>query len=325
MAIGSLPLNPGVGGSNLPTYVDALGNRWVAGLTGYLVSTGTPDTLAAVTPTNGLPIVPATGATFALAAGSTVELGATSLAALESITIGTALPTGTNDIGKVDATGTKVTAATIPTGGVGFLGWLSAIWYQLTQILTFKIDQTTPGTTNLVAAGLVAGETHIGQVGGHTATPSANFTRPADTTAYAVGDIVANSTTAGSVVPMSFANAARVAAGSGVVRRARVKKNGTTITNGGFRVHLYSTLPTVASGDNAAWSTSEASYLGSLDVTLDRVFTDASKGIGTPTTGGEVAFKLVSGTTIYGILEARAAYTPISAEVFTVDLEISQD
>jgi hypothetical protein len=34
---------------------------------------------------------------------------------------------------------------------------------------------------------------------GH-ALASASFTRPADTTAYASGDLVANSTTAGSVV-----------------------------------------------------------------------------------------------------------------------------
>ena len=60
------------------------------------------------------------------------------------------LAAGTADVGKVDASGTKVTAATIPTGGVGFLGWLSAVWYQLTQILTVKVDQTTPGTTNAV-------------------------------------------------------------------------------------------------------------------------------------------------------------------------------
>jgi hypothetical protein len=33
-----------------------------------------------------------------------------------------------------------------------------------------------------------------------------SFTRPADATAYASGDIVANSVTAGSVVPLNFPN-----------------------------------------------------------------------------------------------------------------------
>jgi hypothetical protein len=34
----------------------------------------------------------------------------------------------------------KITAATIPTGGVGYLGWLSAIWYQLTQGISPSTD-----------------------------------------------------------------------------------------------------------------------------------------------------------------------------------------
>lgn len=38
------------------------------------------------------------------------------------------------------AQGTKITAATIPTGGVGFFGWLSAIWYQLTQTLGVQLN-----------------------------------------------------------------------------------------------------------------------------------------------------------------------------------------
>jgi hypothetical protein len=41
----------------------------------------------------------------------------------------------------VDAAGTKVTAASIPTGGVGFLGWLSAIANYLAGILGVNIAQ----------------------------------------------------------------------------------------------------------------------------------------------------------------------------------------
>jgi hypothetical protein len=43
-------------------------------------------------------------------------------------------------------------------------------------------------------------------------TVSATFTRPSDTTAYASGDLVANSTTAGSVTPLTLtlANPAQV-------------------------------------------------------------------------------------------------------------------
>src|SRR6185437_974597 len=87
---------------------------------------------------------------------------------------------------------------------------------------------------------------------GATVNLSANFTRPADTTAYATGDLVANSTTAGSVTPLSF-TAPRYATGSGQVRRARLKKSTNTTTNATFRLHLYATSPTPTNGDNGAW------------------------------------------------------------------------
>lgn len=41
-----------------------------------------------------------------------------------------------------------------------------------------------------------------GDASGAVALIAASFTRPADTAAYAVGDLVANSTTAGSVAAM---------------------------------------------------------------------------------------------------------------------------
>lgn len=171
-----------------------------------------------------------------------------------------------------------------------------------------------------------AGENHIGTVGGHIALVTASvMTRPSDTTAYASGDLVANSTTAGSVTPLQF-TVARIAAGSGMIRRCRIRKSGTGVTNASFRLHLYSASPTPANGDNGVWSTDQAAnYLGALDVTVDRAFTDGAAGNGVPVTGSEINFKLASGQAVYGLLEARAAYTPSSAETFTVSLEVLQN
>jgi hypothetical protein len=171
-----------------------------------------------------------------------------------------------------------------------------------------------------------------GTVGGYAATPSATFTRPADTATYAPGDLVANGTAAGSVVPMSW-TAARVAGGSGMVRRARLKKSGTAVTAANFRLHLYGSDPSastgITNGDNGAWLTKQAGYLGSFDLDMSgvngRVFSDAAEVIGPPTVGSDVTFSLASGQTVYGLLEARAAYTPASAEVLTVELEILQN
>jgi hypothetical protein len=64
-----------------------------------------------------------------------------------------------------------------------------------------------------------------------------------------------------------------------------------------------------------------ADYLGAMDVTIDRAFTDGAAGYGTPTVGAEIAVKLASGTAIFALIEARAAYTPGNAEVFTLTLD----
>lgn len=169
------------------------------------------------------------------------------------------------------------------------------------------------------------GQTYVD--GGVFADNGATFSRPNDTTAYAVGDLVANSVTAGSVVPMSF-TVTRVAAGAAMIRRVRFKKSGTTITNAQFRLHLYKVSPTPSNGDNGAWLTTESTYLGSVDFDLTggnaRVFTDAAKVIGVPAVGSEIIFALTSGQVIYGLIEARAAYTPAANETFTVVLELAQ-
>lgn len=154
--------------------------------------------------------------------------------------------------------------------------------------------------------------------------PSSNFTRPTDTTSYAVGDLVANDTTNTLVTPMSW-TAARIAAGDFYIRRARLFKSTNTVTNANFRLHLYAASPTPSNGDNAAWLTTISTYLGSMDVTTGFAFSDpGAGGLGVPNSGSEIGVSLASGQTIYGLLEARAAYAPGNAEVFTVILEVYQ-
>lgn len=150
--------------------------------------------------------------------------------------------------------------------------------------------------------------------------PSANFTRPADTTAYASGDQVANSTTAGSVVPMTFSPCTKGAGRSAQIRRVRISKTGTSVTNTSVRLHLFNVLPTVTAGDNAAIviASAAASYLGQIDVTIGQAFTDGAAGQATT----EINFNSLS---LYGLLEARGAWTPASAEVITVTLESCED
>lgn len=155
--------------------------------------------------------------------------------------------------------------------------------------------------------------------------PSVSFTRPGDTTAYASGDLVANSTTAGSVVAPVFTVGRSATAFGQQFRIDRIKlhKSTVTTTNASFRVHLYKIAPTVANGDNAAFSTSGvANYLNSFDVTVGQAFTDGAAGF---VATGANAIVIDAAATIVALVEARAAYAPGNAEVFTLTLEVVQN
>lgn len=150
---------------------------------------------------------------------------------------------------------------------------------------------------------------------------TATFTRPADTTAYTANDLVANSTTAGSVVPMTFyfpnTNGFKL-------WRVSVSANSATNTNAKFKLHLFSNSTiTCANGDNGALSTTNSGYLDNVAVDCTGVaFTDNLIGWGTyVNTALQVPLlTALTGHKCYGLLQATAAYTPTSGEIFTVTL-----
>jgi hypothetical protein len=80
-------------------------------------------------------------------------------------------------------------------------------------------------------------------------------------------------------------------------------------------------VPTVSTnGDNGAITiaTGAAGYLGQVDVVINQAFTDGAAG----QLVTEINFTAL---TLYGLLEARGAWTPASAEVITVTLECAED
>lgn len=149
-----------------------------------------------------------------------------------------------------------------------------------------------------------------------------SFTRPADTTAYAAGDLVANSTTAGSVVAMSWV--IRRDAQSYNLAGIRLKKNGNTATNASFRLHFYTAVPTVANGDNGALAATQTSnYVGNVSVTLIGG-NDGSSNVAMANPALPFIIVPASGVrTLYGLIEATAAYTPASAEIFSTQVYLA--
>lgn len=173
---------------------------------------------------------------------------------------------------------------------------------------------------------------HVAHVGALTMAPSATFTRPSNTTQYAIGDLIANSTTAGSVVAMSWTAGVPEASSSGYasfyVAGIRLHKTQATLTSAQFRVHLYSSTPTfTSSGDNGVFgtvvATGNANWLGSFDVTMYALHADGASGLAVPTES--VITPIRPGATVYGLIEALATYTPDSAEIFTAELLVEHN
>jgi hypothetical protein len=152
--------------------------------------------------------------------------------------------------------------------------------------------------------------------------PSVSFVRPNDSTAYSPGDLVANSTTPGSVTPLSFPLGGNSMPGTTHIARVRLSKSGTATANAAFRAHFYGASPTVANGDNGVWSTDQAAnYLGAIDVTSMKAFTDGCAEVGAAAAGAEMLIRLPAGATVFALLEARGAYAPAANETFTLALE----
>ena len=149
---------------------------------------------------------------------------------------------------------------------------------------------------------------------------SDSFTRPADTTPYADLDLVANSATAGSVVPLKF----NIGSSGGWLHGLRLSKSTTTATNATFSTHLFGASPTVANGDNGALSTDLSAKLAEVELAIMVAYTDDAASVaqvgGTPL---PEKLPLPYGV-VYVLLEADAAYTPASAEVFTLELFVEK-
>lgn len=210
-------------------------------------------------------------------------------------------------------------AVTNPASSASVIAALKGI---LTAVNLIPAAPATAGAQTTGNNSLATIATNTGQPVAQRIITATAITRPADTNVYALGDLLANNVTAGSVVFQTGSIASANDVVTSVIRM-RLKKSGTTVTNATFRIHLYNAAPTPANGDNGAWSTNQSGYQGSFDVTIDKAFTDGAEGIGIPQIGPNVAVQPVSGAqTIYYVIEVRAAYTPASAEVFTPIFEV---
>ena len=148
--------------------------------------------------------------------------------------------------------------------------------------------------------------------------PTSVLTRPANTTAYAVGNLIASSTTAGSVAVPSFT----VAAGAAITALRLVTNKTSGWSGVQLSVRLWTTAPTFTNGDGGAYAvaTGAAGYIGTFLFSLIQ-FGDGAAERGTVNLGGIIWEKLASGLLVYWDLQINTVATPASAQTFTLTAE----
>lgn len=154
-------------------------------------------------------------------------------------------------------------------------------------------------------------------------------TRPADTNAYAGGDLVANSTTAASVVALSAAvsdlNDAPVLIESIVIDASDPLLGAQGVT---FRLYLYNSNPAsstgIQGGDNTALSIKKAGFVATF-VGAFIPFFDGSMAICVPEYGARVVTTpATGGKTLYTLQQILVAFTPVASTTFVHTLRGTQ-
>lgn len=152
---------------------------------------------------------------------------------------------------------------------------------------------------------------------------SAEFSRPANTTAYSANQVVADSTSAATILQFDIA---RITGGSGWINKIRIETNSSTDTSQ-YRLHLFHTAPTMLNDGSAftlLWA-NRAKRIIAID--FDAMVTEG--------TGSDAAkthyispffFNCAAGDTkVYAILETLTARTPVSGQGFYVELAGEQN
>ena len=239
--------------------------------------------------------------------------------------------------------GTKITDSTMPTGGVGNLGWLSAIWKQLIDKLPALVGGKIPvdvaslnvtfDNANLEISNDVGNPVPISDAGGsitvdgsvsisnfpatQTISGTATITRAANITAYTANDVY------GGVFELQNIGSS---GGFVFISSIDIIFNITALPSGmgAFALYLYSSSPPSAITDNLPFSLSSDDRASSL--TPGGIILTASLARG----GGSVVAEALNlnrliklaNTSIWGYLVTLAAFTPVAnSETATITVE----
>ena len=151
------------------------------------------------------------------------------------------------------------------------------------------------------------------------------ITRPNDSFAYGANDSVNTSTSVPTMI--TFAGLARIIGGTGYITNVRMIKSTATVTNANFRLWLYNQAITPVN-DNAPFTllyANAAKRLGYVDLVM------TTEGTGSDSAScflANVNMKFdtqANSTSIFGLLETKAAYAPGAQEKFYIELTADQN
>ncbi len=160
---------------------------------------------------------------------------------------------------------------------------------------------------------------------------SVSVTRPADTTAYTAGDVIDLAAGAG----LTFSALVRGNGQRGTIVDAILIDSANVATELDSELWLFTAALAAYDNDNAVFTPTDAD-LANLVGILQFKTGDAFSGDATAGAGGNVAFMAdhtflpiefvtaAGADDLFGVLVARNAYVPVSAEVFTVILKVVQ-
>lgn len=156
-------------------------------------------------------------------------------------------------------------------------------------------------------------------------TLSGSLTRPANTTQYSAGDAVSSATSAATSITIT--NAVQSAGKSGRIERVRLVKDDVGVTAADFTLHIFNQAKGVGvTDDNSAFVatnyTARASYIDDVDLAT---MTALTAGAQTPWLTVDIPFTAGdTKTDLFILIEVDGTYTPTSANVFTVYLDVIQ-
>jgi hypothetical protein len=188
-------------------------------------------------------------------------------------------------------------------------------------------------STEITSLSTIATNTATGMrvQAGATKVVGVQFTRPANTTAYAAGQAICTSTST-DCPGLVFAGASRVASGGGIISGVQLIKSTTSTTNASFTVEIYQAAPTLTGIKDASTysptfaDTTSGAFRGAATCTSPTVNGDnAAYQCTLANANGTLGYDADASSQIYAVIQANAAYTPGNGEKFQVNLTFLED